>query len=171
MPNQKIKGTKVFSSSLLSKNVKIKIQRTIVCLLRFLCGCETWLLTVKEERRLRVFENRVLRRMFGPQKEWCSLHSDELCALQSTPNSIWVTKLRMGWAKHVARRARVEVNTRFWWGDLRKEHDMEDPGVDGRIILKWIFKKRDGPIDWIDLAKDRDKWRALVNAVMNLQVP
>jgi hypothetical protein len=48
---------------------------------------------------------------------------------------------------------------------------MEDPGVDGIIILKWIFKKRDGLIDWIDLAKERDKWRALVNAVMNLQVP
>jgi hypothetical protein len=46
-----------------------------------------------------------------------------------------------------------------------------DPGVDGRIILKWIFKTWDGVIDWIELAQDRDRWRALVNVVMNLQVP
>jgi hypothetical protein len=46
-----------------------------------------------------------------------------------------------------------------------------DPGVDGRIILKWIFKQWNGGMDWIELAEDRDKWRALVNAVMNLLVP
>jgi hypothetical protein len=94
----------------------------------FFCGCETWSLTVKEERRLRVFENRVLRRMFGPQRdevtgEWRRLHSEELCALQSTPNIIWVTKLRMGWAKHVARRARVYVNTRTRHGRPRRRWD------------------------------------------------
>jgi hypothetical protein len=46
-----------------------------------------------------------------------------------------------------------------------------DPDVDGRIILKWIFKTRDGSMDWIELAQDRDRWRVLVNAVMNLRVP
>jgi hypothetical protein len=46
-----------------------------------------------------------------------------------------------------------------------------DPGVDGRIILKWIFKKLDGGMDWIELAQDRDRWRALVYVVMNLRVP
>jgi hypothetical protein len=46
-----------------------------------------------------------------------------------------------------------------------------DPGVDGRIILKWIFKKWAGGMDWIDLAQDRDRWRALVSAVMNLRIP
>jgi hypothetical protein len=45
-----------------------------------------------------------------------------------------------------------------------------DPGLDGRIILKWIFKKWDGVMGWIELAQDRDRWRALVNAVMNLRV-
>jgi hypothetical protein len=46
-----------------------------------------------------------------------------------------------------------------------------DPVVDGRIILKWIFKKWDGDMDWIELAQDRDRWHALANAVMNLRVP
>jgi hypothetical protein len=46
-----------------------------------------------------------------------------------------------------------------------------DPGIDGRIILKWIFKKWNEDMNWIELAHDRDSWRALVNAVMNLRVP
>jgi hypothetical protein len=54
---------------------------------------------------------------------------------------------------------------------LRKRDHLEDIGVGGRIILKWIFEKWDGGMDWIDLAKDRDRWRALVNAVMSLWVP
>jgi hypothetical protein len=48
---------------------------------------------------------------------------------------------------------------------------LEDPGVDGRIILKWIFKKWDGGMEWIDMAQDRDRWRAVVSAVMNFRVP
>ena len=52
------------------------------------------------------------------------------------------------------------------------EKNLEDPDVDGRIILRWIFRKGDvGGVDWIELAQDRDRWRALVNAVMNLRVP
>jgi hypothetical protein len=59
------------------------------------------------------------------------------------------------------------VHSDFWRGNLREG----DPGVDGRIILKSIFKKWNGSIDWIDVAQDRDRWQALVNAVMNFQVP
>jgi hypothetical protein len=59
------------------------------------------------------------------------------------------------------------VHTGFWWGDLREGDHLGYTGRDGRIILKWIFKKRDEDMDRIKLAQDRDMWRALVNAVMN----
>jgi hypothetical protein len=57
------------------------------------------------------------------------------------------------------------------WGDLMEKGHLEDLGVDGKVILKWIFKNWDGGIDGIELALDRDRWRALVNAAMNLWVP
>jgi hypothetical protein len=63
------------------------------------------------------------------------------------------------------------VHTGFWWGDPREGGHLGHPGVDGRIILKWIFKKWDGCMDWIELTQDRDRWRALVNAAMNFRVP
>ena len=58
--------------------------------------------------------------------------------------------------------------TGFWWGNLRNRDHLEDPDIDGRIILRLIFSKWAGGVDWNDLALDRDRWRALVNAVMNL---
>jgi len=63
------------------------------------------------------------------------------------------------------------VYTGFRRGNLKETGHLEEPGVDGRIILRWIFRKWDGGMEWIDLAQDRDRWRALVNAVMNLRVP
>jgi hypothetical protein len=63
------------------------------------------------------------------------------------------------------------VNTGFWWGNLRERDHLEDPDVDGKIIFRWIFRKWDGALDWTDQNQDRDRWRALVNAVMNLRVP
>jgi hypothetical protein len=55
--------------------------------------------------------------------------------------------------EHVTRTGRGEVHTGFWWGNLMERDHLEDPGVDGRIILKWLFKKWDGDMHWIDLAR------------------
>jgi hypothetical protein len=96
------------SSCLLSTNVKVKIYKTII-LPVFLYGCETWSLTLREEHRLRVFENRVLRIIFGPKRdevtgEWRNLHNEELHNLYSSPDIIrQIKSRRMRWAGHVAR--------------------------------------------------------------------
>jgi hypothetical protein len=109
--------------------------------------CETWSLTLREERRLRLFENRVLSRIFGPKRdvltgEWRKLHNEELNDLYSSPNIVRVTKSRrMRCAGHVARKVGREVYTDFLWGNKRERDDLEDPGIDGRIMFRQIFRK------------------------------
>ncbi|KAJ4441034.1 hypothetical protein ANN_10883 [Periplaneta americana] len=99
---------KLLSSSLLSKNLKVGIYKTVL-LPVLLYGCETWTITLREEHRLRVFENKVLRKIFGAKRdevtgEWRKLHNTELHALYSSPNIIRNLKSRrLRWAGHVAR--------------------------------------------------------------------
>jgi len=115
----------------------------------FLYGCETWSLTLREERRQRVFEKRLLRRIFGFKRdkvtgEWRKLHNEEFNDLYSSPNTVRVNiSRRMRWVGHVARMRRVGVYTDSLWGNLRERDHLENIGVDGRIILRWIFRKWD----------------------------
>jgi hypothetical protein len=125
---------------LLSNNTKIKIHITIIFLLVFY-ECETWSLIFREECRLRVFENRVLRRIFGPKGdevtgEWRILHNEELSDLYWSPNTFQLIKSRMRWAGHVARMGIGDAYTGFRWVNLRERGHLEDPSVNGRIMLR-----------------------------------
>ena len=129
-----------------------------------LYGCETWSLTLREEHRLRVFENRVLRRVFGPYRdevtgEWRKLHNEELNDLYSLPNIVRVVKSRrMRWAGHVALMGEDTVVHRLLVGSLRERDHWGDQDVDGRIILRWIFRKLDVVVEtgwsWLRIGTD-----------------
>jgi len=112
-------------------------------------GCESWSFTLREERRLRVFENRVLRRVFGRKKaevtgEWRKLHNEELNDLYSSPTIFRVIKLgRMTWARHGAHIGESRDVHRVLVGNLREKDHLEDPDIDGKIILRWILRKWD----------------------------
>jgi hypothetical protein len=125
-----------------------------------------------------VFKNRVLRRIFGPKRdeatgEWRRLHNEELNDLYSSANIIRVIKsITMGWAGHVALTEETRGACRILVGRPERRRPL------GRPRHRWddnIKMDLEGVgwvgIYWIELAADRDRWRALVNAIMNLQVP
>ena len=126
--------------------MKIQIYRNIILPVA-LYGCETWSLTLRKERRLRVFENRVLRRIFGSKGDEVTgvlrkLHNEELNDLCSLFNIVRMIKSRrMRWAGHVARMGERIGVCRGLLGKLRERDHLENAGVDGRIILRWMFRK------------------------------
>jgi hypothetical protein len=167
----------LLSSRVLSKNLKIKIYRTII-LPVVLYGCEAWSLTLREEHRLRVFENRVLRRVFGPKRdevtgEWRKLHNEELKDLYSSPSIVQVVKSRrMRWAGHVARMGEERGVHRVLVGKPEGKRPVGRPRRRWEDNIKMDLRKVGGSRGvWMELAQDRDGWRALVNAVRNLRVP
>ena len=160
------------SSRLLSKNLKIKIYKTIIFPV-VLYGCETWSLTLREESWLRVFENRILRPKRDENGEWRRLYNDEFHSLYRSPNIVRVIKSRrLRWSGHVTRmeegRSAFKILTgkptgkrplgrpRLRWEDSIRM-DLEEIGINAR--------------NWVDSAQDRNYWKALVNAALNLRVP
>jgi hypothetical protein len=136
--------SKIFlSSHLKSRNLKIKIYKTVI-LPDVLYGCETWSLTLREEHRLRVFERRVLRRIFGPKRKedgsWKKLHNDVLHNLYSSPNIVRMIKSKglCGWDMWHAWR-RGELFTGFWLGGPQGTDHWKDPGIGGNITLRWTL--------------------------------
>jgi hypothetical protein len=118
-----------------------KIYRTII-LPVILYGCVTWLLTLRDERRLRVFENRKLRRIFGPLRDevtvkWRKLHNEELNDLYSSLSIFRVIKSRrLRWSGHVAHMGEIRSVYRVLVGKPERKSHLEDPGIDGKIILR-----------------------------------
>jgi len=166
----------MFTSSLLSKNLKIRIYRCII--LPVLYGCETLSLTLREKRRLRVSENRVLRRVFGLKRdevtgEWRKLHNEELNDLYSSSNIVRMKKSRrLKWAGHVKRMWERRGVYSVLVGEPEGKKPLGRPrrGWENNIKMD-LQEVRCGGVDWIVLAHDKDRWRARVNAVMNPRVP
>jgi hypothetical protein len=141
-------------------------------------GCETWSLTLKEERWLRVFENRVLRRIFGSKRdevtgEWRKLHNEELNGLYSLPNIVRViNSRRLRWAGHVAR---MQEGRDVYSVLVRKPEGKRPLGRPRRSwednVRMALQEVGCGCDEWIELAQNRDRCRALVSAVRNLRVP
>jgi hypothetical protein len=141
--------------------VKVRIYTTII-LLVVLYGCETWPLTAREEHKLRVFENRVLRRVFGPKRDgvtggWRKLHNEEIHNLYSSPSIIKIIKSRtMRWMGHVARMGEKRNLYRLLVGKPEGNRPL------GRPKRRWIDNiKMDlleielSVVDWFGLAQDR----------------
>ena len=132
---------------------------------------------MREERRLRVLENRVLRRVFGPKRDevtgkWRKVHNEELMDLYSLPNIVRVVKSRrMRWVGHVARMEEGRGVHRVLVGKPEGKRLLGRPRHRWDDNNKMDLQEVGGGGDWIELAQDRDRWWALVNTVMNFRVP
>jgi len=142
-----------------------------------LYGCETWSLTLRDERRLRVFENRLLRRVFEPKRdkvtgEWRKLHIEELSHLYSLPNIVRVVKSRrMRWAGHVARMGEGTGVHRVLVGKPEGKRPLGSSRRRWEDNIRMDLQEVRGSCgDWMELSQDRDRWQALVGTVRNLRV-
>jgi hypothetical protein len=151
---------------------------TVVLILSvILYGCETWSLTLREEQKIRVFEKRVLRRIFGPKRdettgEWRRLRNEKLNGLCSSQNIIRVIKSRrMRWAGLVASMGEKRGAYRIFVRRPEGRRPLGRPRRRWEDNIKVDLQEVGWGMDWIELAQDRDRWRALVNVVMNLRVP
>jgi hypothetical protein len=164
----------LLSSCLLSRKLKVKIYKTII-LPVVLYGCETWSLTLREGHRLRVFENRVLRRIFGPKGDevtgqWRQLDNMELRNLYSSSDiTRQIKSRRMMWTGHVARMGEGRNVYRVSVGKPEGKRPLERPRRRWEDGIKMDLRVAGG-VEWIQLAEDRDRWRAVVKPVMNLRV-
>jgi transcription termination factor 2 len=134
--------------------------------------------TLREEHRLRVFENRVLRRVFEPKRdevtgEWRKLHNEKLNDLYSLPNIVRVVKSRrMRWAGHVARMEENIGVHKVLVGKPEGKRPLGRPRRRWKDNIKLDLQEVGGGRgDWMELAQDRDRWRALVGTVRNFRVP
>jgi hypothetical protein len=139
-----------------------------------LYGCETWSLTLREEHVLRVFENRMLRRIFGLKRDevtggWRKLHNEELHGLYSSPGIVRVIKTGMRWAGHVSHMGEVRGAYNILVGRPEGRRPLGRPRHRWKDNIKMDLREIGfGDVDWIHLAWDRDTWRAFVNTLMNL---
>jgi hypothetical protein len=154
----------------------VEIYKTII-LPVVVYGCKTWSFTLREEHRLRVFENRVLKGIFGPRRdevrgEWRKLQSEELHNLYSSPDIIRQIKLRRSrWAGHVARMGEGRNLYRVLVGKPEGKRPLGRPRRRWEDEIKMDLREIGwGGVEWIHLAQDRDRWRTLVYAMMNLRV-
>ena len=133
---------------------------------------------MREEHRLRVFENKVLRKIFGAKKdeitgEWRKLHNAELHALYSSPNIIRSLKSRrLRWAGHVARMEQSRNAYRVLVRKPEGKRPLRRPRRQWEEHIKMDLREVGcGPGEWIDLVEVRDQWGPYVRAVLNLRVP
>ncbi|KAJ4425862.1 hypothetical protein ANN_27488 [Periplaneta americana] len=159
---------------LLSKNMKVRIYKTVI-LPVVLYGCETWTLILKEEQRLRVFENKILRKIFEAKRdevrgEWRKLHNAELHALYSSPDIIRnIKSRRLRWAGHVSRMGESRNAYRMLVGRPEGKRPLGRPRQRWEDNIKMDLREVGyDDRDRINLAQDRDQWRAYVRAAMNL---
>jgi len=157
----------------------IELEKNVIFIKVFFWDIrETWSLTLREERKLRVFENMVFRRIFGPRRdevmgEWRRMRNEELCDLYSSPNIVRVIKSkRRRCPGHVVHMGEEKGVYRVLVGKSEGRRPL------GRPRHRWVDNIRMdlqevgcGCMDWIGLAQDRDRRQTLVSAVMNLRVP